>query len=360
MRNLYIHCGLAKTGTTSIQRYLSSERTGLNALGIDYPDIGLNRSRIAHHKIADQFIAKAEFDIATGPVGEVLSYLAAPNRQPTVILSSEGFANCLYNRRTRGRFFGFLRSACKLNDGVFIVFRVRPFAQYFDSWYVQRLKIGSVPIDIDEYVQESLRWLKNFFQCLKALKEAIGVERIVVIDADEGDGDAVSALLSRVGAADYIPSQPIERYNERLGLKKGALLCQLQQLASAEGPATTPEISALRSAIVRMDEFPDDIFRYRVIPFEDANKIQMRAHKCALPFLRPLVGQAIKPESEFYDVVSLPGTKLSAEDKAFLSQSLPPELQTGHLLDLWRKNSVAPERRLRNRRSGQEANSPPR
>ena len=127
MRNLYIHCGLAKTGTTSIQRYFSSERNGLNALGVEYPEIGLNRSRIAHHQIADQFIAKAEFDIASGPVGEVLSYLAAPNRQPTVVLSSEGFANCLYNRRTRGRFLDFLRSARKLNDGVFVVFRVRPF-----------------------------------------------------------------------------------------------------------------------------------------------------------------------------------------------------------------------------------------
>jgi hypothetical protein len=359
MRRLYIHCGLAKTGTTSIQRYLSSGRESLRARGVEYPEIGLNLSGIAHHGIADQLNAKTEFDATSGPVGDVLSYLAAPSRQPTVILSSEGFVNCLNNRRTRSRFLGFLQSALKLNDAVFVVFRVRPFGQYFDSWYLQRLKSGGAPVDIDAYVKESLRWIRNYFRSLTELNGTIGLERIVVIDANEGNGDAVSALLTRIGIADQIPNLPVERYNERVGLKKAALLYQLQQLANAEGAASAPEVATLRNAIVRMEEFPDDIFRYRVIPFKDANKIQLTAHTCAAPFLRPLIAQAIKPEPEFYDAVSLPANRLSAEDQVFLGQSLPPELQSGHLMDLWRKSS-APGRGLRNRRNAREMNGPAR
>src|ERR1700733_12094132 len=211
MRRLYIHCGLAKTGTTSIQRYLSSGRESLRARGVEYPEIGLNLSGIAHHGIADQLNAKTEFDATSGPVGDVLSYLAAPSRQPTVILSSEGFVNCLNNSRTRSRFLCFLQSALKLNDAVFVVFRVRPFGQYFDSWYLQRLKSGGAPVDIDAYVKESLRWIRNYFRSLTELNGTIGLERIVVIDANEGNGDAVSALLTRIGIADQIPNLPVER-----------------------------------------------------------------------------------------------------------------------------------------------------
>ena len=350
VQKLYLHCGLAKTGTTSIQRYFSSERERLRTRGIEYPEIGLNLSGIAHHKIADQLVSKADFDINSGPVGEVLDFLAAPDRLPTAVLSSEGFANCLYNRRTRSCFLAFLNSARKLNNVVFVVFRVRPFGQYFDSWYLQRLKVGAVPLDIDVYVKESLRWVKNYFRSLMALKDAIGVERIIIIDAHEGNGDAVSALLARIGLADQTSDQTTERYNERLGLKKAALLSQLQQLVDADKTLLTSEIVPLRSAIVRMNEFPTDIFRYRVIPFTDFNKIQLAAHKYAMPFLRPLVAQAIEPEPEFYDAVSLSRTELSAEDKAFVSESLPQEFQSSRLMELWRKSPAATG--LKNRRSG--------
>jgi len=337
MRRLYIHCGLAKTGTTSIQRFLSSERERLRTLGIEYPEIGLNYSRIAHHYIAEQLNSRAEFNSDAGAVGEFLNYLRAPDRRPTVILSSEGFATCLYNRRTRGRFIGFLRSTRKLNDSVSIVFRIRPFSQYFDSWYIQRLKSGTVSIDMRAYVHESRRWIINFFRSLKALKDSMGRECIIIIDINEGGGDAVSALLARIGLADMMIGTNVPRHNERLGLKKAALIYQLQSLANAADRGSEAEVAALRAGVVRSREFPEEVYRYRVISLTEANRIQLVARKCTLPFLKELVANATEPEPEAYEAVSLANTMLSAEDCEFLQQSLPAELRSSSLLEAWRK-----------------------
>ena len=341
MRNLYVHCGLAKTGTTSIQRYFSSQRKSLREFGIDYPKIGLNKSEIAHHKLSEQLNSRDEFDISAGPVGHLLRYMENPLRQEKVVISSEGFANCLYNRRARERFLGFLRASRKVNDGVFVVFRIRPFGQYFDSWYVQRLKSGTVPADIGDYVNDSQRWLKNYFASLKVLKETIGVEQIMMIDVHEGGGDAVSALLSRVGVPSRVPDPDEERFNERLGLKKAALIYALQQLAPSEDSRAAQELEELRTVIVKSDEIPNDIYRYRVIPFQSANKIQYAAHKCALPFIRPLVANSILPEPSFYDAVSLADTKLAPEDKDFLENSLSANARSTDLFESWRKSSAA-------------------
>lgn len=337
MRSLYIHCGLPKTGTTSIQRFLSSERKQLRTLGIEYPEIGLNYSGIAHHNIAEQINRRAEFHSDTEAVGEFLNYLRAPERQPTVVISSEGFAICLYNRRTQARFIGFLRSTRKLNDSVSIVFRIRPFSQYFDSWYIQRLKSGSVPTDIRQYAHESRRWVRQFFRALKVVKDTLGRECIIIMDINEGGGDAVTALLARVGVADMVTGTNVPRHNERLGLKKAALIYQLQLLFNAAGQKSEAEIATLREAIVRSQDFPEDIYRYRVIPISEANRIQMVARNCAMPFLRKFVENSTEPEPEPYEAVSLAATMLSREDCEFLQQSLPPEVQSSGLLEAWRK-----------------------
>jgi hypothetical protein len=337
MRKLYIHCGLPKTGTTSIQRFFSSERKKLRALGIEYPEIGLNDSGIAHHSVAEQLNRRAEFNGDAEAVGGILNYLRAPDRQPTVVLSSEGFATCLYNKRTQGRFIGFLRSARKLNDHVSIVFRIRPFSQYFDSWYIQRLKRGSVSVDVHQYIHESRRWVRNFFRSLKAVKDTFGRDCIIIIDTDEGGGDAVAALLARIGVADMMPVTNVPRHNERLGLKKAALIYQLQLLANAAGQDAEAELAPLRTAIVRSKDFPEDIYRYRVIPIAEANRIQLTARNCTMPFLKEFVAYATEPEPEIYEAVSLADTVLSTEDSEFLGELFPAEFQSGRLLDAWRK-----------------------
>lgn len=237
----------------------------------------------------------------------------------------------------------FLREARKLNDEVFVVFRIRPFAQYVDTRYVQRLKSGLLPPDLEKYTKESIAWLENYFVSLKDLSDTIGADHIMMIDVNKDAEDAVSAFLSHVGANDRIPDNRGERFNERLGLKKAAIIYQLQQITNAESSGVGREFSVLRDAIIRSDNIPRDVFQYRVISFHAANRIQYAAHKCVSPCIRPLVAKFIEPEPEFYKEVLLAHTNLSAEDKDFLDNSLPANLRASGLFQLWRESSASSE-----------------
>jgi hypothetical protein len=253
----------------------------------------------------------------------------------TVVLSSEGFANCLHNRRTRARFLDFLGSAKKRNDSTFIVFRIRPFSEYFDSWYVQRLKIGAVPLDMSEYTRECLRWLRSFLQGLKALKNAVGADNIIIIDADAAGGDAVVAFSSHIGVSATDGAVTSERHNSRWGLTKAAIIYQLQSIAGADGARPNSDLSRLRQAILKSKDFDADITRYRVIPFDDANRIQSVARRCAPPFLEKQLSAMTAPESGSYGAISLGKLKVFDESIEQLKASLPDDLQSTSLFAAW-------------------------
>lgn len=54
MKKLYIHIGVHKTGTTSIQHFLCHNRSILEQFGHTYPDIDITQA--AHHKVANELI----------------------------------------------------------------------------------------------------------------------------------------------------------------------------------------------------------------------------------------------------------------------------------------------------------------
>ncbi len=335
MRDLYIHCGLARTGTTAIQRYFSANRHNLRELEIEYLDFGVNLSRIAHHNIANEILNHRDFNSAWGTVDDVLGYLRSRERRPRVVLSSEGFVNCLFNKRTQDQFLGFVRSCIELNESVFLVFTVRQFSQFFDSWYIQRLKVGSAPLDTGEYLDECKRWLRRFFRSLRALKSAFGSEPIAVLDVSGDHSNSVSAFLSLLGIAERMPEVAGERPNERMGLKKAALVHQLQALANSGGHEEVKVFAPLRAAIVRAGDFPEEVFRYRIIPYDDANKLQTVARNRIPPFLKSAFSGALRREYSSYEAVSLATTRISVGDFEVFKRRLPPDLQSNRLFDHW-------------------------
>ena len=61
VKTVYLHIGSHKTGTTSIQHFLLHNRTLINKVGWEYPEIELAES--AHHKIAGQLVKDAKAGI---------------------------------------------------------------------------------------------------------------------------------------------------------------------------------------------------------------------------------------------------------------------------------------------------------
>jgi RNase P protein component len=126
-----------------------------------------------------------------------------------------------------------------------------------------------------------------------------------------------------------------ERPNERMGLKKAAFVYQLQALANSGADEEDKVITQLRAAIVRSKDFPEEVFRYRIIAYDDANKIQTVARNRVPRFLESAFSCALRQECLPYEAVSLATTRISAGDFEAFKQYLPPDLRSNCLFDHW-------------------------
>jgi len=95
MRICVLHIGTHKTGTTSIQTFLTSNELALGRQGIYVPQAGRPRrlfgsDEIGHHNVAWELNGDPRFEPAAGTLADVVDEVAAC-RQNAVVVSSEDF-----------------------------------------------------------------------------------------------------------------------------------------------------------------------------------------------------------------------------------------------------------------------------
>ncbi|QEW23948.1 hypothetical protein LA6_006186 (plasmid) [Marinibacterium anthonyi] len=90
-REIVLHIGRHKSGTSSLQHFLGGRREYLDRLGILYPRTG-SSNRIAHHALVDACNSKRTGPEAIGPMIEGLKRELGPQHH-MVLLSSEAFQN---------------------------------------------------------------------------------------------------------------------------------------------------------------------------------------------------------------------------------------------------------------------------
>jgi hypothetical protein len=93
MAELFVHCGLHKTGTTSIQKSLSSHRERLAGDGLLYPSSGCVSGTGGHHNIAWELIGDRRRRVEPGGTSELLAEIS--NFSGNVIVSTEDFETIL-------------------------------------------------------------------------------------------------------------------------------------------------------------------------------------------------------------------------------------------------------------------------
>ena len=336
MRTLYIHCGLPKTGTTSIQTSLTSRREELRTIGYSYPSVGLSAVGNAHHNISLEILNRPDFAPERGGVGELLRDLERVDRPPNVVISSENFVNCI-SRIPQGdnRFVEFVRAAMERNDRVRLIFMFRRFARFFESMYLQRMKTGRPNSKVPEFVFECKQWTKSILNALSALSREIGRENLILIDLEREGGDALPLFLSTVG----IPQSatPSVRLNERLGLKKTAFLYRFQYAAEGiRNDRSDKEVLRAGRALLRMPDLPGEIFDYRILPFDDANAIQQIARTEMPPEFASAIDSVATAETQAYTAVELPNVHLTESELAAMTSALP------RFLPRAKKKAVAP------------------
>lgn len=94
---IVIHIGLRKSGSTTLQDFLSANEMALRATGVEYPLLGRGRgrlSRTAHQNLQCQLRRRRRlFDPAAGTIEDMADYWRRAEAH-TLILSCEGFEEC--------------------------------------------------------------------------------------------------------------------------------------------------------------------------------------------------------------------------------------------------------------------------
>jgi len=138
MNYFYIHGGLHKTGTTSLQYALKDNAADLFKRGILYPKIGVPDMHAGQHNLAWELSRYRRFDPALGDWNALFAEIE--NFDGSVVISSEDFETTILkpalwreiaNKLTR---LGF--------QLVFVIYLRDPIS-YLESIYLQHLKSGS-------------------------------------------------------------------------------------------------------------------------------------------------------------------------------------------------------------------------
>ena len=214
-KQVYIHIGYFKTGTTAVQRYFGKYRAELARLGISFPDTGRSGTPPAHHDLALSMIREAGMllplwfrtrdDIMNTPSAELwngLSYEVDTAKQNKVFISSEEFARFGVSEKTRK---GIARIREYLADhDVKILCYLRRQDDYYESFYNTTVKESE-----QKTIQECMSTYEdihfNYLTALDPWDEAFGRENMIIRLYDRealGEG-IVQDILGALEVTDY-------------------------------------------------------------------------------------------------------------------------------------------------------------
>lgn len=225
MKQLVLHIGRHKSGTSAIQMYLAEHRAEYASLGIVIPEFGCEddtdndaSDRVAHHRLANAFAHGGQ----TTP-SELVAWRDALNNAGemgrTVVLTSEAFQNCAN--------FSALREFCR-GFYVVVICYLREYLDYALSSYAQEIKKNGLSAGFFEFERTfnpaigafMRRWDEFANHCHWRIYDP---ERLA-------EGDVVLDFLNTAGLPDFGGAR-YRSENPRIG---GSLL-GLKLMANAAG-----------------------------------------------------------------------------------------------------------------------------
>lgn len=188
MAVLYLHIGMPKTGTSSIQNFLMQNNNVLNEKGYVYPDfkvyfknIGKNRNGqflVGHlhdeSGMRDYNAEKALFDKNF----DIISQLS--QKYPNIILSEESLWNSA-ERHSGKDFWRKIKSETdKRNLELKIIVYLRRQDLFLQSFWAQHVKVNST-LSLKEYINSRKSKIKlDYYSRLNEIAEYVGKENILV------------------------------------------------------------------------------------------------------------------------------------------------------------------------------------
>ena len=225
----FIHIGLHKTGTKSIQFALAQRRSRLARGNWLYPREGTTSNRSGHHGLAwylqgasHRHPGLLKFDLAAFQA-EIAS---AGTRD--IIVSSEELSKLSRNKFSIETVLGLFPA-----HEVFVVVYVREQAEFLNSLYTEVLKDMTYPSSIGNFVARRLQADQdNYLALLQLWHQRLG-RRLLVRPYDRTEmygGDTVRDFAHLMSIDDIVRPLPAERKNLQHNTWQVAVLIGLSRL----------------------------------------------------------------------------------------------------------------------------------
>ena len=209
---IYLHVGLGKCGSSTIQHFATVHSEALREAGVTYP--ALNGRHPEHHKTLCDF-AMSSARRGAKPPQAIAALLAELRERPdaAMLLSSENF---LKHEPRRAASVATAMRALLGQAPVRILIYIRQYPSWVESLYAQRTKRGENAESIDGFIRD--RQILDNVSMVSGLKEWIrvfGAENIRLRSLDRANlvgGDLITDLLDAIELRSDMPAMP--RVNE--------------------------------------------------------------------------------------------------------------------------------------------------
>ena len=225
-KQLIVHAGFSKTGTTTLQMLLAASVDQLQTDGVCYLSGGRGGSTPHNHHFLATALGNGARPYQDDPPPpdvalsrKLLSDLSEEIEQSpcsTFIISSELLTNFKLCRETEDMFFEFL-----LSFNSTVLFCVRNQFDWLCSWYTQAAKNGNMGLWLDEFLSDPMqlpnseRFDGNFLRKIDYFSRCIGSDRVKVLDFDKHarDNSLVSGFLREIGIRDVAAYRQVPHAN---------------------------------------------------------------------------------------------------------------------------------------------------
>lgn len=234
---LFAHCGMQRTGTSSLQAVLARQREALAAAGVDYPLRWRVRDSHAHYGLVELLKPSPDREAALADLRAYLSSVEAG----TVLLSSEGLASWLSEDRLPA-LLNFLRAA-QAEVPVTCIWTLRSADEFLASMYLHQIMFGYRVPAPSEYFLENMHRLAGGMARMRQLEQALCTDFIYV--KYEEDGSHNTEILTHVG----LPADVREtllgelrlgpRLNPSLSRKSAAAMLHIDAISTRAGMEVT-------------------------------------------------------------------------------------------------------------------------
>jgi hypothetical protein len=285
---LYLHCGLPRTSTTSLQIALHAHRNQLADAGLIYPDLWLASAYPSHSKL---FGAMNALRVSREPLDR-LEELVEANRGSDLLLSDENLTYRLMTAPGQDILLAFLDAAQRLTPAK-CVWTLRRFDDMRHSLYLRRLASG-IPLPPPAERLGDFSMLDELFVGMGRVAEAVNEVAYVRYDTGGAHNDE---LLRVFGMPDRIVAGIREqttrgpRLNASLSHKQAVVLLNLEE-ASARASVPLDRGTVARAFHNGDLKFEDD-WRCELI----GGELRREAHERALAAARR---NGFKPYVEFF------------------------------------------------------------